>query len=229
MAAILSMGTAVIASGTFRAEGIVAAQGAAPWSWHAFRSPAATALAVLFMVALYAGAPDRLQPAPDRPLTSAQFARQIAGWIGTFFVAAAGVTALFGGWHVPGSDLGGQDASAALQMAGAMLFLLKTWALTLTTAWLRWTSSSTRGAALVHRAGGTIALTALLAAIAHCTVALLTPRLPSSVAMTLSHTTFALIFIAIFAATLRARAQRVWGLSSYVPPVFSNADESVLH
>lgn len=229
MAAILSIGTAVIASGTFRAEGIVAAQGAAPWSWHAFRSPAATALAVLFMVALYAGAPVRHKHAPDRTTTRAQFAREIAAWIGTFFVSAAGVTALFGGWQVPGTDLGQQDASAALQMAGAVLFLLKTWALTLTTAWLRWTASSARGSALVHRAGRTISLTAMLAAIAHCAVALLTPQLPSFVAMTLAHATFALVFIAIFAATVRARAQRAWGLTSYVPTVFANADDTVMH
>lgn len=234
MAAILALGTTIIASGTFRAEGIVAAQGAAPWSWHAFRSPAATALAVLFIVALYAGAPDRQRPrtATAEPATRADrvpFAREIAGWAGTFFVSAAGVTALFGGWQVPGTDLGQQEASAALQMAGAVLFLLKTWALTLATAWLRWTASSSRGSALVHRAGRTISLTAMLAAIAHSACALLTPTLPPFVGTTVAHATFALVLASLLAALARPRAQRAWGLASYVPPVFSRADDTVMH
>lgn len=231
MAAILALGTSVIASGTFRAEGVVAAQGAAPWSWHAFRSPAATALAVLFMVALYAGAPEHHKRKPGASAESggrAQFIREIAGWIGTFFVSAAGVTSLFGGWQVPGTDLGQQEASAALQMAGAVSFFLKTWALTLATAWLRSTASASRGSALIHRAGRTISLTAMLAAIAHAACALLTPALPPFVATTIAHGTFALVLVALVSAMARAKAQRAWGLTSYVPPVFSKADDTVM-
>jgi hypothetical protein len=229
VASLLALGTSVVASGTFRAEGIVGAQGAAPWTWHAFRSPAATVLAVLFLIGLCVGAPDARPHRTHAEPTRRDKLRDGAGWVGTFFVATAGVTSLFGGWQVPGSDLGQQEASAALQMAGAALFLSKAWAITLSAAWLRWTVSSARTAAIVHRAGRSIFALALLSAALHGACALATPRLPAFVGVALAHGTFAFVVVSLVAAVLRPYVMRARSLQNYTPPVFSRADESVVH
>lgn len=225
IATILALATSVVASGTFRAEGVVSAQGGAPWAWHAFRSPFAVALSVLFVVGLCAGAPQR-RPAGERASRVA-LAKDIAGWTGTFLASCSGVTAFFGGWQVPGTDLGQQEASAALQMSGAVLFVSKAWALTICAAWLRWTGSYARSQAIVQRSARAILVISVCAALAHGVIVLSAPRLPQVAGFALSTATFALTLIAIVASLLRPRAQRLWGLTSYDPPAFRRADETV--
>lgn len=225
IATILALATSVIASGTFRAEGIVGAQGAAPWAWHAFRSPFSVALSVLFVVGLCAAAPQRRSTSENA--TRSAIAKDIAGWVGTFLAACSGVTAFFGGWQVPGTDLGQQEASAALQMAGAVLFVSKAWALTLCAAWLRWTGSYARSQAIVQRSGRSILAAAFVGAVAHALIALAAPRVPQVASVALSSATFALVVVALVATLLRPRAQRRWGLGTYDPPAFRRADETV--
>ncbi len=226
VAALLALGTSVVASGTFRAEGIVGAQGAAPWSWHALRSPVAAIQAALFLVALVLAAPSAIPPRGPKAPSSRERALEFAGWFGTFLVCAAGVTALFGGWQVPGSDLARQETSAALQMTGGALFLAKTWALTLATAWLRATIPAARTAALVHRAGRSILAIAAVAAVVQCALALLVPRLPAFVGVALSHGTFSLALLALASAALGPYAARASNLRGFDPPIFAGADES---
>lgn len=225
IASILALVTAVAASGTFRAEGIVGAQGAAPWTWHAFRSPASLTLAVLYIVALCAGAPER-RPRTGDP-SRAAIVRDAAGWLGTLLAAASGAAALFGGWQVPGTNLGQQEASAALQMSGALLFLCKAWALTLCAAWLRWTSSSARSNAMIKGSSRILIVAAVVAACAHCALALLSPKLPAALTVLLAHSTFALAVLAILAAIATPLAARSWGLAAFEPPVFGRAEDSV--
>jgi hypothetical protein len=227
VAALLALGTSVVASGTFRAEGIVGAQGGAPWSWHALRSPVAVAQAALFLIALVVGAPaEPARPAPEPSRRERLVA--LAGWAGTLLVSAAGVTALFGGWQVPGSDLARQETSAALQMLGGALFLAKSWALTLGTAWLRATIPASRTAALVHRAGRWILGVSALAALVQCVLALLVPRLPAFVGVALSHGTFSLAGLVLVASALRPRAMSALGLHGHEPTAFSSASDSNL-
>lgn len=206
IAAICALATSIIASGTFRAEGIVAAQAGAPWGWHSFRSPAGFVLSLLFLVALASGAPEHHEAPPNSPATTPSrgvVLRNISGWIGTFLYSAAGVTALFGGWQLPFTELNEQDGSALLQMLAAVLFLGKAWLLTLTVAWYRWAITASRTRAIVQRAGSTIIVLSLLGALVHSVYAVLSPHLPSAFATVIAQGTFVLVCVTLLGAIAR--------------------------
>jgi NADH:ubiquinone oxidoreductase subunit H len=211
LAAICALVTSVIASGTFRAEGVVAAQSGLPWGWHAFRSPASFVLAALFLVALAAGAPEHHEPQgatprsadPSQPSIRTMLVRNIVGWSGTLLFSLAGVTALFGGWQLPFTELNEQDGSALIQMLAAVLFVAKAWCLTLTTAWYRWAVSASRTRAIVQRAGQTIIGLSLLSAALHSLYVVLVARLPAAVSLVIAQGTFALVCVSLLGAVTR--------------------------
>ncbi|MDP3275291.1 MAG: NADH-quinone oxidoreductase subunit H [Deltaproteobacteria bacterium] len=225
--AISTLTSAVLASGTFRAEGVVAAQAGLPWQWHAFRSPATLLLSALFLLALLNGAPDSPRKTPHSPTpTRAALLRTFAGWVGTTLVASAGVVSLFGGWQLPMIDLGQQDSSAALQMLGSIVFLAKTWTLSLGVCWVRWAVPSARTAAWMQRSWRVLVGSALAGLLVHALLCLALPRMPLALSVALSRGTFALIAATLLWLVIEPKVTRRAGLASYEAPVFSAADES---
>ena len=143
----IAVACVVIATGSLRVQEIEKAQGGLPWEWIAFRSPAALAALALLLacgriepaeaprqVGLAALVEDAGQPA----------ARVRGAWLEAACrahrVVVAGLAcALFlGGWRLPGVAPAVQDSRPALELAGAALFLAKTWGLVVGLAWVRW-------------------------------------------------------------------------------------------
>lgn len=114
LAGALALATAVLSTGAFRLVDLLRAQGALPWEWLAFRTPATLASVTVWIVAAAALPRDR---SVDRA------ARYVA----------AGLVAMlfFGGFRVPGSRAIEHEAWS-LAAIGAAVMVVKAW-LALTT------------------------------------------------------------------------------------------------
>jgi NADH-quinone oxidoreductase subunit H len=127
----------VLMTGSTRLHDIVHAQGGAPWSWYAFKSPVAFALFALhFTSALAQGGlvpPDLAEADADgdaeaRPVPRGPLARRVsfcAEWANVVVTCGTGAALFLGGWQLPGTTLGEQHASLGLELAGSAIFLVK--------------------------------------------------------------------------------------------------------
>jgi NADH-quinone oxidoreductase subunit H len=144
----LSIFPIVLLAGTLRMQGIIAQQGAAPWTWYVFDNPfTLLAFFVFFVSALAEGnrTPFDLPEAESELV--AGFATEYSGmrnllffmaeW-GNLYVIGAIVTTLFlGGWHVPGeAAIGSAVLRNALQFG---VFFAKAYFFVFLAIWLRWT------------------------------------------------------------------------------------------
>jgi NADH-quinone oxidoreductase subunit H len=144
-AAVLSV---VVTTGSLRVREIEGVQGAWPWDWLAFRSPAAlVAFALLLACARiepFAARPGGLGALVEDRATRVPSGHDAAPWLEAVcrahrMVVAGLASALFlGGWLLPGLSASQQDAHPALELAGAAVFLVKTSAILLLLAWARW-------------------------------------------------------------------------------------------
>ncbi len=91
IAAVVSLGAALVVSGSLRADELVAAQGVAPWGFFALRSPAHAVLALAF----FAFAIRRDGDSDGAPLP-----RAIESFTAALH-ASLGVIVFFGGWRLP--------------------------------------------------------------------------------------------------------------------------------
>jgi NADH-quinone oxidoreductase subunit H len=142
-AAVLAV---VLSTGSLRVQEIERAQGGAPWDWLAFRSPAAL-VALTLLLACACIEPDAHVPPtalaahveePGAPLHPPRGAWLAAACRAHHLVVAGLASTLFlGGWLLPGVSPAVQDARPALELAGAMLVLAKTWGLAVLLAWAR--------------------------------------------------------------------------------------------
>ncbi len=145
----------ITSTGSLRVQEIARSQGGLPWQWIAPRSaPLLLALVLLLAAALV----EPTEDAPRRGIAAliddpAQTAGGPRGpWLGAavrvHHVILAGLTVvlLLGGWRIPGVAPAVQDARPALELAGAALFLGKTWGLVLALALARvlWPAPSLR-------------------------------------------------------------------------------------
>jgi NADH-quinone oxidoreductase subunit H len=62
-----------------------------------------------------------------------------AEWANVFVMSGIASALFLGGWQIPGVSAAQQEAHFALQLAGAFLFLLKSWVLIFVVVWIRWT------------------------------------------------------------------------------------------
>ncbi len=144
--AAIAVASVVLTTGSLRVQEIERAQGGWPWDWLAFRSPAA----LLALGLLLACAQIRVEAA--RPLSDverlvedceAERSAPPHRWMVSacrahrFIVAGLAVTLFLGGWSLPGLTSAQQDARPALELAGALWLLAKTWTVVLGLAFLR--------------------------------------------------------------------------------------------
>jgi NADH-quinone oxidoreductase subunit H len=142
----LAIASVVLATGSLRVQEIARAQGACPWDWLAFRSPAAVLLLVLLLGAARIGPDEGSAPAPIESLVddgSVPLRSTRRGWLDAArrahrFILAGLASALFlGGWSLPGLSPAQQEGRLLLEGAGAAWLLAKTWALVVGLALLR--------------------------------------------------------------------------------------------
>lgn len=133
-------------TGSISLADIVRSQSGAPWQMHALKSPVGPLLVLLFFAPIILDrAPARTSIPDAEPLaiTGVHALRDRAGvagsmhWGSMFLLCALGTALLFGGWSLPFVDPGTQSRSFALEALGALLFLVKTWGLSLLCAVLR--------------------------------------------------------------------------------------------
>jgi NADH-quinone oxidoreductase subunit H len=137
----------VIAStGSLRVQEIARAQGGLPWQWTALRSPPLlSALLLLLACALIdpteepsrGGVTALVDAGGGTPDRSRGPWLEAAWRTHRVVLAGLAVVLLLGAWRIPGVAPAVQDARPPLELAGAALFLGKTWALVVALAWTR--------------------------------------------------------------------------------------------
>jgi len=143
----LSIFPIVMLAGTLSMQGIIRAQGAAPWHWFVFDNPFAfVAFFVLFIASLAEGnrTPFDLPEAESELV--AGFATEYSGmrnllfflaeWGNLYVIGAIATTLFLGGWQIPWALDGHPVVRNALQFA---VFFAKSYAFVLLAIWLRWT------------------------------------------------------------------------------------------
>jgi NADH-quinone oxidoreductase subunit H len=150
----------VMMTGSLRMQDIIGAQGGPggailasggwPWYWYVFRNPLTFGLFFLyFTTALAEGnrAPFDLPEAESELVAgySTEYSGMrylfffFAEWANVFVMSGIASALFLGGWQIPGVSAAQQEAHLALQLAGAFLFLLKSWVLIFVVIWIRWT------------------------------------------------------------------------------------------
>jgi len=143
----LSIFPIAMLAGTLSMQGIIRAQGAAPWQWFVFDNPFTfVGFFVLFIAALAEGnrTPFDLPEAESELV--AGFATEYSGmrnllffmaeWGNLYVIGAIASTLFLGGWQIPWALDGHPVLRNALQFG---VFFLKSWAFVMLAIWLRWT------------------------------------------------------------------------------------------
>lgn len=145
--AILSV---VTLAGTLSTQGIVHNQGGSPWNWHVFDNPFTFAcFFVYFISALAEGnrtpfdlpeAESELVAGYNTEYSGFRFSIFfLAEWVNLAVIGAVATTVFLGGWRIPGVSPAQVEASLALQLASAFVFLAKVVTLVFVIIWIRWT------------------------------------------------------------------------------------------
>ncbi len=148
--AALAIVVVVMMSGTLRMQGIVEAQGGAPWDWFLFQNPITFLLFFLYFTAALAEGnrgPFDLPEAESELVAgySTEYSGMrylfffFAEWANVFVMSGIAAALFLGGWQVPGVTPAQQEASLGLQLLGALVFQLKSWFLIFVVIWVRWT------------------------------------------------------------------------------------------
>ncbi len=132
--AVLLLGSlvgVVVLVGGYRLSELVRIQGGAPWTHTAARSPAAAALAFVYVASLLAitrvrGAAGEAALGGTAPATrsSAKRPAEVLERLGVLLASALGAAVFFGGWQI------GQDATShgvGVLLLAAVVFVLKSW------------------------------------------------------------------------------------------------------
>jgi len=143
----LSIFPVVLLAGTLSMQGIIRAQGAAPWTWYLFDNPFTfIAFFVLFVSSLAEGnrTPFDLPEAESELV--AGFATEYSGmrnllffmaeWGNLYVIGAIATTLFLGGWQIPWALDDHPVLRNALQFG---VFFTKSYAFVVLAIWLRWT------------------------------------------------------------------------------------------
>jgi NADH-quinone oxidoreductase subunit H len=149
----------VLMAGTLSLQGIVRAQGGAPWEWFVFQNPAAF---VAFFIAVTSSLAEGNRTPFDLPEAElvAGYHAEYSGfrlaiflmveWANMWIMGGLAVTLFLGGWQIPfvtaetykaalGTGLAPAPLWFLLQAVSMLVFAIKTWALVFLFIWLRWT------------------------------------------------------------------------------------------
>ncbi len=150
----------VMMTGSLRMQDLIGAQagmggsiistGGWPWYWYVFKNPITFVLFFLyFTTALAEGnrAPFDLPEAESELVAgySTEYSGMrylfffFAEWANVFVMSGIASALFLGGWQIPGVSAAQQEAHFGLQLAGAFIFLLKSWVLIFVVVWIRWT------------------------------------------------------------------------------------------
>ena len=146
----ISLMVPVLMAGTLSMQGIVRAQGGAPWEWFVFQNPAAF---VAFFIAVTSSLAEGNRTPFDLPEAESElvagYHAEYSGfrlavflmveWANMWIMAGLAVTMFLGGWQVPGVGSVPTPLWFLLQAASMLVFIVKTWALVFVFIWLRWT------------------------------------------------------------------------------------------
>jgi NADH-quinone oxidoreductase subunit H len=143
--AALAIASVVLMTGGARLHEIVRAQGGAPWSWYAFRSPVAFVLFALHMTSALGQSrmvPGDLPEAESDPKPSPRSAlalrvSAVAEWANVIVTAGTSAALFLGGWRVPGTTLGHENGNIGLELLGSAIFLAKAGVLVAIVAFVR--------------------------------------------------------------------------------------------
>lgn len=128
----LAMLAAVFSAGTFALTELVRAQGAAPWEVGAVREPALACFAFAYLTTLVM----LVRTGTTHPLG-------ILERVSLVILGALAAAVFFGGWQLPGAE---GTRVLGLQILGALLFVVKTWAIVAVVLGLRAIAGADRGA-----------------------------------------------------------------------------------
>lgn len=196
----LALFPAVLLSGTLSMQGIIAAQGWQPWTWHMFHSPFALLAFLLFFTGLLAEGnrtPFDLPEAESELV--AGFATEYSGmrsllfflaeW-GNLYVIGALVTTLYmGGWQVPPFT----ENAVLLTFAQFATFVLKTFFWVFVAFWIRATLPRVRVDQLMSLCWKYMVPMALAAVLATATLMVVFPEGSAP----LRYATFAIVVLAV--------------------------------
>jgi NADH-quinone oxidoreductase subunit H len=145
----------VLLSGTLSTQGIIRAQGGAPWHWYVFHDPASfTAFIIFFISALAEGnrtpfdlpeAESELVSGYNTEYSGMRFSYFfLVEWGNMWVMSALATTMFFGGWQIPGVSAATLDAATGgravlLELASLAIFAFKTLFFVFVVMWLRWT------------------------------------------------------------------------------------------
>jgi NADH-quinone oxidoreductase subunit H len=143
---LLAIAAVVMMTGTVRSDDFVSLQGALPWRWLLLQGPT---LLFAFVLAVIAMIPEVKRPshelpeaedsAPAVPKPDRVFDLvALSEWADVLISAGVSSIVFLGGWRLPMVAPAVQAASPALMLCGALMFLLKSWALVLLVLCARW-------------------------------------------------------------------------------------------
>jgi NADH-quinone oxidoreductase subunit H len=131
----------VMMTGSIRLQEIIAAQGATPWEWYAFKSPVTLGLFALYVgVAALSPEPGRAQgeiPADSPPLVRARPLLVLADWANVLVTSSVATALFLGGWRLPGVGHGELEARPWLELLASAVFLAKAWLVAAGALWAR--------------------------------------------------------------------------------------------
>ncbi len=141
----LSLLPIVLLTGTLSTQGIIRAQGWAPWDWFAFQSPFTFLAALVFYISALAEtnrtpfdipeAESELVAGYTTEYSGFRFALFFLAEWGSLYVTGALMTILFlGGWQIP---VGWTDNAALLNVAQFTVFFLKSYFWVFIAMWIR--------------------------------------------------------------------------------------------
>jgi NADH-quinone oxidoreductase subunit H len=146
--ACAAIGAVLLTTGSLRLDDVVGAQSGAPWHWHAFRSPSLLLMSLLFLAsAVPEVSRARLQmpeleserrhaAEPTHPASRAL--TYFAEWASLVLASGIGAILFLGGWQLPFVSPAEQHQSLMYQGLGALLVMLKCWAIVGIVLAVRW-------------------------------------------------------------------------------------------
>jgi NADH-quinone oxidoreductase subunit H len=145
----------VLLAGTLSTQGVIRAQGGAPWHWYLFHDPASfVAFFIYFISALAEGnrtpfdlpeAESELVSGYNTEYSGMRFSYFfLVEWGNMWVMSALATTMFLGGWQIPGLSAEHFDAltgwqAVVAELASLMLFSVKTLFFVFVVMWLRWT------------------------------------------------------------------------------------------